>query len=401
MGALFSRNSRSINEIYDDFKSGTLIIDTGYQRKKIWSSQDNVRFIETVLLGLVIPEVFFWIAETEPKTGKTITHIVDGQQRINAIVDFIDGQFILNKRFLLSDNMRIKHGDKTFTELGDESKIALWQYAFPIVELDRECTRSDIKNIFRRLNLTEYSLNPQERHHSEEDNCFGIACEKLAENDFWNRMRVFSASDCKRMKDVTYCCSIYILAKDGIIDQTDSRAVNEHYIDYADKFDDDGAILNRIYSAMDIVEEFVDADTLQFASKKAQLFSLMSLAFFMVDSRLSVTPANFSSFKLFVKAYSLFKNDYGITLKNERQRYVYDEIRKYKLASSEGVNKGTNRTIRYKILYDLCIKPNSNYETEIRAIIEELASCSASEKQDFTPINISTVPDLVDEIDSI
>ena len=86
---LFDRNKKTIKQIKDDFEAGKLIIDSSYQRRSVWTVQDNIRLIETILIGYIVPEVFLWPASVDPETGDTVTHIVDGQQRINAIIDFI------------------------------------------------------------------------------------------------------------------------------------------------------------------------------------------------------------------------------------------------------------------------------------------------------------------------
>ena len=43
------------------------------------------------------PSVYFWNSETDPETGKAILHIVDGQQRITAIQNFVNGEFNLKE----------------------------------------------------------------------------------------------------------------------------------------------------------------------------------------------------------------------------------------------------------------------------------------------------------------
>ena len=50
-----------------------------YQRAFTWENERKSRFIESVLMGLPIPFLFFW--ET-PATGKL--EIVDGSQRLRA-----------------------------------------------------------------------------------------------------------------------------------------------------------------------------------------------------------------------------------------------------------------------------------------------------------------------------
>lgn len=80
--------------------------------------------------------------------------------------------------------------------------------------------------MFYRLNLTNYTLNQQEKRNSK-DSVFGDKSEALSILDFWEKTRVFSSSDAKRMKDVEYCCYIYILANEGIVDQTSNIKQNK------------------------------------------------------------------------------------------------------------------------------------------------------------------------------
>ena len=218
MKYLFRRNTKTIQEIYSDFVEGRLFADPSYQRRKVWNDQDNVRLIETILMELVMPEVFFWTADRNPDTGIASTHIVDGQQRISAIVDFIGGEFSLNERDLTNDEIKASCGKKIFQELDESYKNKIWEYPISIVVIDSECTIADIKEMFYRLNLTNYSLNRQEKRNSK-DSVFGDKCEALSTYDFWKKTKLFSSADAKRMKDVEYCCAIYILANEGIVER--------------------------------------------------------------------------------------------------------------------------------------------------------------------------------------
>ena len=136
-----------------------MVIDYTYQRRKVWLEQDKIRLIETILLDQIVPEVFFWKSSVDPETGVSVTHIVDGQQRINAIVEFIDGDYKLSDKSLLSDEVRERAKNKGFSELSDDDKALIWTYKLCVVDIDRKCGKDKIKQMFRRLNLTNYSLN--------------------------------------------------------------------------------------------------------------------------------------------------------------------------------------------------------------------------------------------------
>lgn len=349
----FSRNSKTVSDINSMYKKGNLYADYSYQRRRVWSDQDNVRLIETILLDLVMPEVFFWINNIDSDTGMTTTHIVDGQQRIAAIVDFIDGRYSLNRKYLIDKSIKEKHGNLFFSDLDDDSKRQIWQYEVSIVNIDPKCTISDIQTMFYRLNLTNYSLNDQEKRNSK-NSSFGDKSIALSNNTFWDKARVFSSSDAKRMRDVEFCCSIFILANEGIINQTDGKRINDYYEDYADSFDTDDGLNNKIERAMDIIDNCIDKSTIQFVSKKAQMYTLFSILFKAFDKEDDCTHF-FPRLKAFIVAYSLFRNEYVPNYdSSSRKGIIYDRLKQYKLASSEGINKVTNRMIRFEILYKTC-----------------------------------------------
>lgn len=55
-----------------------------YQREYTWDEERKWRFIESLLMGLPIPFLFFW---ENPRTGKL--EIVDGVQRLSTIHEFL------------------------------------------------------------------------------------------------------------------------------------------------------------------------------------------------------------------------------------------------------------------------------------------------------------------------
>jgi hypothetical protein len=63
-----------------------------YQREFTWEPERKSRFIESVLMGLPIPFLFFW---ESPATGRL--EIVDGSQRLRTIEEFILGDFTLGE----------------------------------------------------------------------------------------------------------------------------------------------------------------------------------------------------------------------------------------------------------------------------------------------------------------
>lgn len=396
MPQLFTRNYETIDTINEKFNNDLLVVDSTYQRRKVWMPQDKVRLIETILLGYVMPEVFFWPSKIDPNNGKTITHIVDGQQRITSIIEYINDSFPLNEKHLINKEIALDYGNKFFTELSDEEKLKIWKYEIFIVNIDRAVDKDSIKQMFYRLNLTNYSLNAQEKLNSVESK-FGDQAEALSQLDFWKKCRVFSAADARRMLDVRYCCSIYILAKEGIIDQTGDRKINEYYTDYRDEFDEEGKLREKIEKAMDIIIKLLDKSTQSFISKKAQLYTLFSVVFAMIERGIPYSDSLFGRFKLFVEAYNQYRNGNDITFSEERSREINEYIKKYKLASSEGINKVNNRVIRFETLYKVCITSDDNIKERLLEIAKRYRDINEPQMDLFEEFDEEDKKDLNDE----
>lgn len=346
MALAYNRHELKIQQIFNDFNDGVLIVDTSYQRRSIWLERDKVRLIETILMGLIIPEVYFWDAETDPDTGKTITHIVDGQQRINAIAQFINNEFKLSKDFLIDQNISERYGNKYFCDLTNEDKILIWTFNLSVVRI-KDKNVDEIRNIFYRLNLTNYSLNDQEKRHSNTWGRFADLTKEIAELPFWNDFNLFNYGDIKRMKDEEFCSTLILLARKGIINQTNQTPLNDAYSDYATNYSEYEDDKKRIFKWIDTFKLFYSPDKNSFMRKRTQLYTIFCLMDYLTEKNIEVTPRITSRFDTFVEKYNLFEN----TSDTEGLSNPEDEaIKKYKLASSEGVNKIRNRKLRFEIL---------------------------------------------------
>ena len=61
-----------------------LNLQPDFQRRKVWPKAAKSYLIDTILRGLPIPEIFAF------ETPKGILGVIDGQQRLSTILDFIN-----------------------------------------------------------------------------------------------------------------------------------------------------------------------------------------------------------------------------------------------------------------------------------------------------------------------
>ena len=369
MGNKFTRNTMKITAIYNGFKDGTLVVDRTYQRKTVWGVKDNIRLIETILLKLIIPEIFLWDFDTDPNNGATITHIVDGQQRINAIFDFIAGKYKLQKKYLTDNEIIDEYGDKYFEDLDDNTKKSIWSYEMSIIYLDKDFSIEEVRKMFYRLNLTDYNLNEQEKRNSLNSK-FGTISEELANEEFWSDYKVFSPRDVRRMQDIEYCSSILILAREGIIDQTKNERLDQVYKEFCEDYKDAESDVQKVHRAMELIKKITNGETNGFVNKKIQMYTLFSVMFDFVENNIDVSESVIQMFLTFEQCYTIFKNEYDLQGETEEERKVLEYLKKYKLASSEGVNKLSNRVIRFEVLKKILLQFDS-IESKVFELIKQ------------------------------
>lgn len=375
----FNDNRKTVNEIFTMFDEGKLIVDDTYQRRSVWSEKDKVRLIETILLQLVIPELFFWKADTDPETGVSTTHIVDGQQRIKAIYSFINNEFKLKPQYLLDGGIKSEYSNKYFKDLDAETRKAFWNYQLMIIEIDSKATRDDIITMFNRLNLTDYSLNDQEKRNSVSGE-FAALARELSDNPLWDEKRLFTGPDVKRMKDVEFCASIVLLYRKGIIDQTDQSALNQAYEELQVGYKDAERDKEAVCAAIETISLFFVSDSVtKFLRRKAQLYTLFSVVFYMQRENIEVEQYQKDRLESFVKLYSIFDNDMDLTGEiSDQEKNLFDWLKKYKLASSEGLNKHTNRMIRYNVMKDFLFGLTTELEAAQLTLYEKMQANSTT-----------------------
>lgn len=350
-------NAKTTKEIHTMFKKETLLVDNKYQRKSIWLEQDNVRLIETILLKMLVPVLFFWKSSTDPDTGESIMHIVDGQQRINAVVNFIEGEFSLKEEYLLEKKTKEKWAGKSFSQLSTDDKTAIWNYPFTIIEINSSASFEDITSMFRRLNLTDYGLNDQERRNSMFGE-FSVLAREISENNFWEKHRIFNSLDIKRMKDIEFCATLILLSHRGIFDQIDKTSLNQAYEDYQHQYPHAERDKKSVVTAISVVDSVISRETIRFIRRKVHLYTIFSVVFYSMRNSNSLENIGKRRLCEFISLYNLFKVDFELTEElTADEKIVYDLLKEYKSASVAMTASHINRMKRFaslkKFVYEL------------------------------------------------
>jgi len=86
-----------------------------FQRSFVWDIKSASKLIESIILGLPVPEVFVYVDDDEESTYK----IIDGQQRILSIYFFIKGRFPKNRKSRNEIKKQLIKGESLEELLGD------------------------------------------------------------------------------------------------------------------------------------------------------------------------------------------------------------------------------------------------------------------------------------------
>lgn len=160
-----------------------------FQRGYVWSHVEASRFIETLLLGLPVPGVFF---SKDDESQKLL--VIDGQQRLRTLQYFYEGILgggpAQGKVFILK-NVQSQYEGKTYKDLTNEDKLKLDDsiiHATIVKQDDPEGDNSSIYHVFERLNTAGRQLYPQEIRNCIYRGEFNELLKTLNENVGWRKI---------------------------------------------------------------------------------------------------------------------------------------------------------------------------------------------------------------------
>ena len=145
--------SKELIDLVNEIKNKRLIMSPYFQRNLVWRQVHKVDFIKTILLGYPFPQIFIAKGNIDLDTMTTTSCIVDGQQRMNAIFEFIKDKYQVDGKY--------------FSNLDSSIKERFLKYQIPIIDLDIDNEDPQIIEIFQRLNRTFYALSTVEKLSTE------------------------------------------------------------------------------------------------------------------------------------------------------------------------------------------------------------------------------------------
>lgn len=204
------RNTIPISDLFNLMIDSELTINRTYQRGQgLWPQNARSYFIDTLLNEFPFPKIVIRQV-VDLKTKKTKREIIDGQQRLTTIKDFIEDKFKLS-------NVSSNYKGMLFSSLSDEVKIKFFSYE---VSTDTviSATESEILEIFRRINSYTLPLKEPEKRHASYQGEFKWFIKDLLDtySPMLEKYKILTLKEISRMADAELMTELCQVIMDGI-----------------------------------------------------------------------------------------------------------------------------------------------------------------------------------------
>ncbi|PDT13749.1 hypothetical protein CO670_26820 [Rhizobium sp. J15] len=204
-----------------------LVLKAPFQRNPVWTDKQKSYLIDTILRGYPIPELY--MQEYTDDDGNDVYTVVDGQQRVRACIDFINGEFSL------SEKDSPEWADLFFDDLTGADKKKIYNYNF-VVRVLPEVPEAELRSIFSRINRYVVALNKQELRHATYWGEFITSLEAIGDNELWADINVFTPTDVRRMNDIEFISELAVGFLHGL--QNKKSSLDRWYQAYEQEFPD-------------------------------------------------------------------------------------------------------------------------------------------------------------------
>ncbi len=212
--------------------SGDLQMKPPFQRNPVWTPPQKSYLVDSILNGFPIPEIY--MQEFVDEGGNEQHIIIDGQQRIRACLEFVEG------RYEVKEEESPNWGGMKFDDLSPDDKKRFFGYTF-IVRVLPEMPDEDIRGIFQRLNKNVVALNPQELRQATYWGPFLNTMQEISNYSYWSTTGIFTPLNIRRMLDVEYISELSIAVMHG--HQNKKETLDKYYQAYEEEFEARGELM--------------------------------------------------------------------------------------------------------------------------------------------------------------
>lgn len=223
--------TQDITWLLDLNRNGQLNLDPPYQRRSVWTLKDRQFFLDTIFRNYPSPAIF--LHKTISETGQATYHVVDGKQRTETILEFVQDKLRLSK-----DYGDTRLDGKKWSDLQGETelKTKFWNYQIT-VELIDVVDGSLVNEVFDRLNRNSRRLTNQELRHAKFEGWLITEAEAEANREEWQAFGIVTRARMRRMADVQFVSELMLVLLERSVLGFDQDRIDAFYAKYDDPQD--------------------------------------------------------------------------------------------------------------------------------------------------------------------
>lgn len=174
-----------VQSVYTWYMEDKLYVNRRYQRKLVWTLNEKQKLIESILKRYPIPAIL--IAERDEAAGTY--EIIDGLQRLQAIMSFLETSFSLmdgkffNLQYFPTAKSRADEGifeSKEGVEYISQREVGTVLDYTLALSVMRNATDAEVNDVFDRINTYGRRLSDQERRQAGVQNDFSNMVREIA-----------------------------------------------------------------------------------------------------------------------------------------------------------------------------------------------------------------------------
>lgn len=294
----------SISDIIEWNNNGLLQLSADFQRRAVWSEKAKSYLIDTIIRGKPIPKI---LITQDLKSGRNIRVVVDGQQRLRAILGFFEGSFKLSRAHTK------QYAGMTFERLPEDIQEAFLKYEIG-VDILFEMTYEELLDVFQRLNSYTVKLNKQELLNATYSGYFKQAAYEcgLKYVRYFVNASILTKAAVTRMAEAELAADLLASLLGGV--QT-NKSIESYYRDYEDDEDNLQVAIKQFDEVMTYIGAIYPPEELRGTNWSRShlfytLFNVISHALFGVDNldklaRFKLNKSNVAKVRLALDDFSL------------------------------------------------------------------------------------------------
>jgi hypothetical protein len=251
----------TIADIYEKIDSNRLQLSPDFQRKFVWTQEHQEQFLDTILHGYPFPEIYVCQGEIDTKKLRTSQKVIDGQQRLTTIKNYIENDFRKELKMI-----------PPFDSLDEGQREHFLSYQVVVRDIGK-VDDDLVREIFRRINLTKFKLEDIEIHNAIYDGQFIKVAKELSGEVSLEDFGVFYESELTRMADVHFFLQVMsTLERDGYFPR--DNEVEKCVAEYNEEYPNSHSTKSKILKAFSIIKKFeLELDSIWF--RKSCFFTLV------------------------------------------------------------------------------------------------------------------------------